>query len=117
MAVERRRHSRCHVGDNGIFVIDPSSSGIAVVRDIGVGGLKFEYLPGSLPAPHWINVDIAAGNKNGLLLSTVPCRVVYDIRDLVQNHTFTGSETRICGLCFNELTADQKEALHRLIER
>ena len=41
----------------------------------------------------------------------------YDISVLTENQTFTGSETRLCGLRFIRLTKVQKERLAILLER
>lgn len=66
---------------------------------------------GSVSPDGWKLIDIAFGNAHGAVLSSVCCRLIYDISDLSQQRSFTGQDIRICGLTFSELTAEQAAVL------
>jgi hypothetical protein len=43
MTVERRKFKRHEVSESGYFVFDHDTSEMARIKDISLGGLKFEY--------------------------------------------------------------------------
>jgi hypothetical protein len=45
-------------------------------------------------------IDIMAPDPDGFCLSGLVCRKIYDISALDEGRTFTGAETRLCGLEF-----------------
>ena len=49
-------------------------------------------------------------------LSKVVCKTVYDISTLMQGKSFKGSEMRIRGLKFVELTKEQEDHLDILVK-
>jgi len=115
--LERRVHRRYSLPENELFAVDRNTSGFAAVRDISLGGLKVEYIHGSDLQDRWTLIDINSRNNHGAWLSSICCRLIYDISDLSQQRTFTGQETRICGLNFSELTAEQEEVLCQLLSQ
>ena len=76
-----------------------------------------EYMHGWVSPDGWTLIDIASGKSHCALLSSVRCRLIYDISDLSQQRTFTGQDTRICGLAFGELTVEQEDALCHQLEQ
>lgn len=64
----------------------------------------------------WTQINIISGECDPILMADVCCEVMYDIKDLMENGSFSGMDVRLCGLCFGELTQDQKKALHRLLD-
>ena len=89
---------------------------IGFLRDISEEGLRFEYRGGQFSEDCWTKINILQADKRHVLLSTVSCRIVYNIKDLVEDHTFNGAETSHCGLKFIDITAEQKSLLRQIVE-
>jgi hypothetical protein len=88
-----------------------------MVRDIGEGGLRFEYPSGRFSEDWWTQIDILHAKTGRVLLAAAACRIVYDISNLAEDTAFTGADIRICGLNFTDLTAVQKRHLQQITER
>ena len=92
------------------------SNSVGVLKDIGRSGLRIEYLSQRAAADQWKMIDILSNRKDRVLMASVPCQVVYDIKDMASNRSFTGLDVRLCGVCFGQLTAGQRECLCRLLD-
>lgn len=114
---ERRKGSRIPISDEQIVVMGHHSNTVGVLRDIGKGGLKIEYMSDMAASDQWTLIDILANRRDQALLAAVSCKIVYDIKDMSSYRTFTGVDVRLCGVCFCELTAVQLESLHKLLDR
>ena len=93
------------------------SNCVGVLRNISMGGMKFEYMSETAATDQWKMVDIMANSQVHAVVAGVPCRIAYDIKDMASNRTFTGLCVRICGVSFSALTAAQTAKLQTLLAR
>ena len=100
MNVERRKFDRHPIPKNVFFVFNHDSTEMAEIKDIGEGGLKFEYLPVEEQKTEWKLIDIFSKTSQHVYILGIPCKLIYDIITLAEDHTFTGSPARIAGLQF-----------------
>ena len=115
MKVDRRRAERLVLPDEKVVVMGLHSNSVGVIRDISLGGMKFEYVSQTPVTEQWEMVDILANRQDQVLLASVPCKIAYDIKDLASNRSFTGACVRICGVCFRVLTQAQTAKLRKLL--
>ena len=116
MHIERRKGSRIPISGEQFVVMGHHSNTVGVLRDIGEGGLKIEYISDMASSDQWSLIDILANRRDQVLLAAVPCQIVYDIKDMASHRTFTGVDVRLCGVCFCELIQVQLENLHKFLE-
>jgi hypothetical protein len=109
--VERRQFTRAEVPPHEFFVYCHATKRMTMVMNISMGGFKIECSPSLGAKPDSMTVDIYALPEGRFNLAGVPCRVVYDIANLAQDGTFSGSNSRISGLQYEKLTDAQKEKL------
>ena len=117
MKAERRKFKRYPVSKNSFFVFDYDSNKMAVIKDISIGGLKFEYMPIQFSKAHWKIIDIYAGSRNRFHMLGIPCKIIYQFDVLTENQSFSGSRSRIGGLQFDKLKKEQKKKLQTLLDR
>jgi len=113
MGYEQRNNIRFIAQDNVIVALRNSSTKIGKVKDISKGGLSFEhtYQEDLHPEPSKKGILIWV---NGFWMSTVPCRVVYDIPipTPAEYQSLTiRLTTRRCGIQFEALSEDQMAQL------
>ena len=77
--------------------------------------MKFKYFPIVDAKADLKEIDLLMEDQTRNYLSAIHCKVIYDINDLEENGTFTGSRTRICGLKFEKLTSEQEQKLRDII--
>ena len=90
---------------------------VGKIDDISINGLGFSFLSEITQfdsADHHTQVDIFS-SENGLHLSNVPCRIVYETPDTAPDESFLVQRFR-CGLQFGELTRSQLGQLKLFIE-
>jgi hypothetical protein len=102
---EHRQHPRYAVEQNVFLTVRPEFRKIGRVKDIGNGGVCFEY---AVFEPDeklsFCEVDILSeGGKFHLF--KVPCRVAYDVQ--ISPEPFQQIQMRRCGLRFEGLSAAQ----------
>jgi hypothetical protein len=113
MGAEQRNNIRFIAQDNVMVALRYSSTKIGRVKDISKGGLSFEHIyeeelnrePSKKGILIWVN---------GFWMSTVSCRVVYDIPIPTPAEYQSLSIrliTRRCGIQFEALSEDQKAQL------
>ena len=117
MTVERRQFKRHEVPDSGYFVFDHDSSEMAGIKDVSLGGLKFEYVSIAGDISGWCLIDIFGNKGSRFHLFGIPCRRIYSIDELAENKTLSGSRSRTSGLSFIYLTGDQQTKLESLINQ
>ncbi len=117
MQVERRQEMRVVMPDEEIVVMGPHSNSIGVLKDISMGGMKFEYISEKPANDQWELIDILANRQDHILLRSVTCEIVYDIKGMASNNKFSGLFVRVCGVSFKTLTQDQNQNLHHLLEQ
>jgi hypothetical protein len=117
MTAERRKFKRHEVPVSAYFVFDYDTSEMAGVKDVSLGGLKFEYVSIANYFIEWRLIDIFANNGNRFHLFGITCRRIYAIDELAENKTFSGSRARTSGLQFIDLNGKQQTKLEALIEQ
>jgi hypothetical protein len=117
--VERREHLRYAVPAHELYVVGCRSRVIGQLRNIGKGGLKISYVPESLAGQFliepWAKIDILSTAHHQLVLPKLHCKVIYDMKELSEDASYTGENIRVCGLMLMELTGEQHERLNRLL--
>jgi hypothetical protein len=113
MGPEQRNNIRFLAQDNVIVALRNSSTKIGKVKDISKGGLSFEhtYEEDSNREPSQKGILLFT---TGFWMSTVPCRVVYDIPvpTPAEYESLTiRFITRRCGIQFEALSEDQMAQL------
>jgi len=111
---EKRRYQRYSVDKEVLYVASRSSTKIAVVKNISIAGLAFEYLPVAADETDWTTVDVFANTPSPFFLSSLKCKIIYDLPTLVEKRTFSGSPSRLCGLRYLKPTNEQNQKLEFL---
>jgi len=117
MAIEQRKYVRFIAQDNAFAALRIGFKKVGKVNDISIKGLAFSYLRKTTEADpdlHDSQVDIFL-TGNGIHISNVPCRIVYDIPDSTPDEGLFVEMSR-CGLHFQKLTESQSEQLNFLIK-
>ena len=100
MESERRKHRRRNVRDDGFEIFSRKNQIFGKLENISKTGLAFHYTPLKGEKAESDTIDIIATGPARFYLSGVICRRIYDISALDEDQTFTGTETRLCGLEF-----------------
>jgi hypothetical protein len=100
LEAERRQQPRHDVRDDRIEIFSRETKIIGRLENISKTGLAFLYAPVSGEKIKTDTIDIMATGPARFYLSGLPCRRIYDISALDKDQTFTGAETRLCGLEF-----------------
>jgi hypothetical protein len=116
MNVERRKFDRHPVSKNLFFVFNHDSTEMAQIKDISKEGLKFEYSPVEQPKSAWKLIDIFSKATKRAYILGIPCKLIYDIITLEEDHTFMGSPARIAGLEFGRLDKIQTKKIDTLLD-
>jgi hypothetical protein len=114
--IERRQFTRYPVPDNEFFVYSHDSNTMVTIRDISQGGLKIEYFQAASDPSNWKLIDLFVDDRRRFHLSGIPCNTVYDISMLAENHTFSGSPSRLAGLKYEILSERQKTRVQALLD-
>ena len=115
MNVEQRKFKRHRVPESRFFVFDHDTNQMAMIKDISINGLKFQYLPITDNKTEWKMIDIFGSGQNRFHLLGIPCRIIYNLNSLPENQSFTGSRARTGGLKFGRITAAQQKKLKSII--
>jgi hypothetical protein len=113
---ERRKHTRYQLPRNEVFAYSPELKMSATITDISLGGLKIEYFPAVKNTANRATIDIRGGHPRRFYMSGIACKIVYDIKHLSENRTFSGTRCRVCGLKYELLSKRQKIILQMLLE-
>ena len=103
MAAERRQYRRQSVRDDGFEIFNRETHIIGKLENISQNGLAFHYTPLRGQKAESDTIDIMAAGPARFYLSGLVCQKIYDISVLNEDQTFTGAETRLCGLEFISL--------------
>ena len=116
MTTERRLFTRFYIERGDFYVFSHADGIIGKLRNIGLGGSAYQYTPLSGQAAKDTRIDIRVADAKRYDVLDIACRKVYDISELTVDGKFSGSETRLCGVRFINLSADQKHRLNFLLE-
>jgi hypothetical protein len=117
MTVELRKYRRHRVPKSEYFVFDYDTSEMARIKDVSLGGLKFQYVSIANDFIEWRLIDIFGIKGFRFHLFGIPCRRIYTIDDPAEDKTLSGSRARTSGLNFIRLTGDQQSKLESLINQ
>ena len=117
MKIERRLYPRCLDSEANFRVFSHDTKIIGQLVNIGQKGLAFRYTPKPDKTAEFKLIDILGTGPEQWHLPEVVCEKSYDISVLSENQTFTGSETRLCGLQFILLSGEQKKRLAILLKQ
>ena len=113
--IERREFTRISVPPDEFFIYCHETRRMTVVMDISMGGLKIECYPSAGSRPDAMMIDIYALPQGRFHMAGIPCRVVYDIANLKEDSTFSGSQSRISGLKYEKFTDEQRDKLEHVL--
>ena len=114
MRNDKRRNPRHATTKETLFIASLNSGKYAPVRNISKTGLAFEHFAGARNPADWTSIDIFMSGRDPLYLPKIKCRLIYDIAELSENITFSGSAIRVCGLQFGSLNNEQERELVKL---
>ena len=117
MPIEKRLFPRCSTSEGEFMVFSHDTKIIGQLVNISQKGLAVRYTPQPDHTTEFETIDVLGIYPQRLLLLEIGCEKTYDISVLAENLTFTGSETRLCGLKFLRLTGMQKEKLSLLLKK
>ena len=111
--VERRRHKRFQVGEDAFVILSPSDTGAGRLKNIGMGGLMFEYVAVKEPSLEVSEVEIFVTDSS-FRLHGLPCKSVWDLP--VYKVPSVSLHKRQCGVQFGDLTPHQVSQLEYFIK-
>ena len=117
MINDQRIYPRCSTSEAEFRVFSHDTNIIGRLVNIGQKGLALRYTPKSGNKTEFKLIDIMGTGHQRWHLPEVACERAYDISVLAEDQTFSGSETRLCGLQFIRLTSEQKDRLAILLEQ
>jgi hypothetical protein len=106
LEAEKRKRPRHSVRDEGIEIFNRETKITGKLENISKKGLAFRYTPLRGEKAESSTIDIMATGPAQFYLSGLVCRKIYDISALDEDQTFTGAETRLCGLEFVSIEND-----------
>ena len=117
MKTERRKFDRYALPKETIYVISHNSDIGGWLKNISKGGVAFAYQPTSGHKMEPTSFIILSGNRVPFYLTGIPCKLIYEIKTIEENHTFSGQENMLCGLQYGMLAAGMKGKLESLIKK
>jgi hypothetical protein len=117
MKADQRQHPRYRIRDAEFHVFSHGTQVTGQLVNVSKGGLAFQFAPGPGKKTKCLAIDILGPEPNRFHISQIACRSIYDIGVLAEGRTFTGAESRLCGLQFIDLTDEQTQKLTTLIDR
>ena len=114
---EQRQHLRYRIRDAVFHVFSQGSRLTGRLVNIGKDGLTFQFATGQGEMGECRAIDILGPGPDRFYVAGIACRKIYEICALTEDQTFTGTETRLCGLQFIDLTDEQTQKLTALIDR
>jgi len=118
---ERRRYERYSPPERAVALFRPYDEEIGEIKDIGKGGLAFEYLVLQLQKESILTepdrkIDLFHP-KDKCLLEEIPCKIVWE-QELPFIHTkFSPHFTRRVGVHFEDLDRDIADRLNGFLTR
>ncbi|UCF91471.1 MAG: PilZ domain-containing protein [Desulfobacterales bacterium] len=113
---ELRVFPRYPVPEDEFFIFSRRSSAMAAIKNLSRGGLQFEYASVACHEEEWNRVDIFVRRHSQFCIAAIDCGLIYNIDNLAENRTFSGSPTRLCGLQFLRLKKEQERKLEFLLD-
>lgn len=113
--IERRQCKRYKTSQNAFAVFRPNYHKLGKIKNIGKGGLLFEYIDLENPekdVEKGFEREIDIFNSQGnFYLPRIPCKFIHN-SEVIHNHSFiTSIHMRRCGIQFEELTQKDADSL------
>lgn len=116
MEILRKQDGRYVLVPDVLYVYCQNSTTPWEVKEIGMGGLSFEYHPIHGEKIKSEIIDIVGSNWKKSELSGIPCSVIFDYLVLSVGQRFSGEKYRRRGVKFNKLTKTQAGSLELLLD-
>jgi hypothetical protein len=117
MKADQRQHPRYRIRDTEFHVFNQGNQITGKLVNISNGGLAFQFTPEPGKKTECRAIDILGPEPDRFYLPGIACRSIYNISVLAEDQSFKGSENRLCGLQFIDLTDEQTQKLTALIDR
>jgi hypothetical protein len=118
MRSEQRKYDRFIPRKNAFAALGPKYSEVGRIKDIGLGGLAFEYIAMEAYSEAVSEIDIfLVGVK--FHLYKVPCRIIYNIdmaAPYIDNNFQRLFAAKRCGVKFEKLDKDLKALLRYFLK-
>jgi hypothetical protein len=114
---DQRQHPRYRIRDVEFDVFSHGIRTTGKLVNISQGGLAFQFTPGPGKTAKCRAIDIMGRELDRIYLPAIAVRMRYDISVLAEDQSFSGAETRLRGVQFVDLTAEQTQKLTDLIDR
>jgi hypothetical protein len=114
---DQRQHPRYCIRDEEFHVFNHSNQTTGKLVNISQGGLAFQCTPEPGKKTECRAIDILGPEPDRFYVSEIACRSIYNIGVLAEGRTFTGADSRLCGLQFIALADEQTQKLTDLIDR
>ena len=118
MHIEKRKHTRLLLQGNIFAAIGLEFTKIGKVKNISLGGLAIEYIPGEDKNHNPSILDIFL-TGSAFQLADIPCKQIYDIEvhlPHVKSPYIEILTTKRCGVQFEELTLDDVTELEAFLK-
>lgn len=117
MKAEQRQHPRYRIRKAEFQVFSHGTRIIGRLLNVSQGGLAFQCPMSIDKNVECKAIDILGPEPDRFYISGIACRSIYDIGVLLEGQTFTGNETRLCGVQFIDRTDEQTQKLTALNDR
>ena len=112
-----KKHKRFLVPRDSFVVIGPHFNKMGQIKDIGMDGLRFDYVANNELSDKSFEVDIFLSEID-FYLYRVPCEMISEVKIPIpdQKSPFSSHSIRKCSVQFGELTPDHVSQLEYLIQ-
>ncbi len=115
METEQRKYVRYRVQDDSLQVYNRDSRSVGWIRDIGQGGLSYEYLSVFVDTENAPTIDILSSVDPHLLLQNISLKIIYDTDEIDNTDEHGIASFRRCGVQFEKLTEPLQSQLIDII--
>ena len=117
MKADQRQHPRYRIRDAEFHVFSHGTQVTGQLVNVSTGGLAFQIAPGPRKTAECRAIDILGPELERFYIAGITCCSIYNIGALAEGRTFSGAETRLCGVQFIDLTDEQTQQLTVLVNR
>ena len=111
---ERRKDKRFRVQNGAFVLLRPSDTGVGQIRDISMGGLRFDYVTDKESSIEGTELDIFVTNSS-FRSYKIPCQTVW--HRTIYESSLTSVSKKECGVQFGDLTDRQVSWLEHFIQK
>ena len=117
METDQRKYARYRVQDDTLQVYNRGSRSLGWIRDIGQGGLSYEYLSVFWDTENPSAIDILSSVDPHFMLRNISLKIVYDTDEIDDTDEHDIVSFRRCGVQFEKLTEPLKSQINDLINK